>query len=226
MRKAAAVLLLAVLATGLALALAPIPFGRDKIVVANHYIRNGVRETGATNLVTSVVMDYRALDTLGEVTILFVAAVGVGVIFFAERPPRRGPRQAASVIVVTGSRVLFPLILLFGVYVFLHGHLTPGGGFQGGAVIASGVLLLYLARPEQTLHREALGVAESLGGLLFVGIGLLGLAISGHFLANFLAKGQPNLLLSAGVIPIIYAAVGVKVGAELARVIGDLVESE
>jgi len=226
MRKAAAVLLLAVLATGLALALAPIPFGQDKIVVANHYIRNGVRETGATNLVTSVVLDYRALDTLGEVTILFVAAVGVGVIFFAERPPRRRPRQAASVIVVTGSRVLFPLILLFGVYVFLHGHLTPGGGFQGGAVIASGVLLLYLARREQTLHREALGVAESLGGLVFVGIGLLGLAISGTFLSNFLAKGQPNLLLSAGVIPIIYTAVGVKVGAELARIIGDLVERE
>lgn len=226
MRRVAAVLLLVVLATGLALALAPIPFGRDKIVVANHYIRNGVRETGATNLVTSVVLDYRALDTLGEVTVLFVAAVGVGVIFFAERPPRRGPREAASVIVVTGSRVLFPLILLFGVYVFLHGHLTPGGGFQGGAVIASGVLLLYLARREQTLHREALGVAESLGGLLFVGIGLLGLAISGTFLSNFLAKGQPNLLLSAGVIPIIYAAVGVKVGAELARIIGDLVERE
>jgi len=226
MRKAAAVLLLAVLATGLALALAAIPFGRDKIVVANHYIRNGVRETGATNLVTSVVLDYRALDTLGEVTILFVAAVGVGVIFFAERPPQRGPRQAASAIVVTGSRVLFPPILLFGVYVFLHGHLTPGGGFQGGAVIASGVLLLYLARREQTLHREALGVAESLGGLLFVGIGLLGLAISGTFLSNFLAKGQPNLLLSAGVIPIIYTAVGVKVGAELARIIGDLVERE
>ena len=226
MRKVAAVLLLVVLATGLALALAAIPFGRDKIVVANHYIRNGVRETGATNLVTSVVLDYRALDTLGEVTILFVAAVGVGVIFFAERPPRRRPRQAASVIVVTGSRVLFPLILLFGVYVFLHGHLTPGGGFQGGAVIASGVLLLYLARREQTLHREALGVAESLGGLVFVGIGLLGLAISGTFLSNFLAKGQPNLLLSAGVIPIIYTAVGVKVGAELARIIGDLVERE
>ena len=226
MRKAAAVLLLAVLATGLALALAPIPFGQDKIVVANHYIRNGVRETGATNLVTSVVLDYRALDTLGEVTILFVAAVGVGVIFFAEQPPRRRPRQAASVIVVTGSRVLFPLILLFGVYVFLHGHLTPGGGFQGGAVIASGVLLLYLARREQTLHREALGVAESLGGLVFVGIGLLGLAISGTFLSNFLAKGQPNLLLSAGVIPIIYTAVGVKVGAELSRIIGDLVERE
>jgi len=226
MRKAAAVLLLVVLAAGLALALAPIPFGRDKIAVANHYIRNGVRETGATNLVTSVVLDYRALDTLGEVTILFVGAVGVGVMFYAQRPPRQRPREAASVIVVTGSRVLFPLILLFGVYVFLHGHLTPGGGFQGGAVIASGALLLYLARREQTLHREALGVAESLGGLLFVGIGLLGLAVSGTFLANFLPKGQPNLLLSAGVIPIIYAAVGVKVGAELSRIIGDLVERE
>jgi len=226
MRRAAAILLLAVLATGLALALEAVPFGRAKTDVANHYIRKGVEETGATNLVTSVVVCYRGLDTLGEVTILFIASLGVGVLLFGR--PRHGGRgrEEASAIVATGARVLFPLILLFGIYVFLHGHLTPGGGFQGGAVLASAFLLLYLARPAQTVSRATLGAAEALGGLVFVGVGVLGLIAAGYFLNNFLPKGQPNLLLSAGVIPVIYVAIGVKVGSELVRIIGDLVETE
>ncbi len=226
MRRAVAILLLAVLAAGLALALEAIPFGQDKIDVANHYIRNGVEETGATNLVTSVVVCYRGLDTLGEVTVLFVGAIGVGVVLFG-RPTRQGKERAeASAIVATGARVLFPLILLFGIYVFLHGHLTPGGGFQGGAVIASAFLLLYLARSGQTVSRAKLGAAEALGGLVFVGVGVLGIIASGYFLHNFLPKGQPGVLLSAGVIPLIYIAIGVKVGSELARIIGDLMETE
>lgn len=226
MRRAAALGLLAVLAVGLAYALAAIPFGRDKIDVANHYIREGIEETGAANLVTSVVVNYRGLDTLGEVTVLFVGALGVGVMLYGRPAHGGGHREKASLIVTTGSRVLFPLILLFGIYVFLHGHLTPGGGFQGGAVIASAFLLTYLARPGQTLSRAKLGAAEAAGGLVFVLVGVLGLFVAGHFLQDFLPKGRPGVLLSAGVIPLIYVAIGVKVGAELARIIGDLMETE
>ena len=226
MRRAAAVVVLAVLAVGFGSVLAAIPFGKDKIDVGNYYIREGVKETGATNIVTSVVLNYRGLDTLGEVTILFVAALGVGAMLFTEQAPPRRKREAPSLIVVTGARALFPLIVLFGAYIFLHGHLTPGGGFQGGAVIASAFLLLYLARPEQTLSRGALSVAEGGGGLVFVVVGLLGLACTGYFLQNFLPKGQPNLLLSAGIIPLIYVAIGVKVGSELARIIADLMERD
>jgi len=226
MRKLAAFILLAVLAIGFARALAKIPFGQDKIKVGNYYIQGGIKETGATNIVTSVVVNYRGLDTLGEVTILFAAALGVGAILFTEQPLRRRKREKASLIVAAGSRLLFPPIILFGIYIFLHGHLTPGGGFQGGAVIASGFLLLYLARPEQTMSRERLSVAESLGGLAFVVVGLLGIVFAGHFLQNFLPKGRPNLLFSAGIIPLVYLAIGVKVGSELARIIGDLMERD
>jgi len=226
MRRAAALALLAVFGAAFGIALAAVPFGKDKIDVANYYIKEGVRETGATNLVTSVVVNYRGLDTLGEVTVLFVGALGVGVMLFT-RPTHRGrAREEASVIVATGSRLLFPLILLFGIYVFLHGHLTPGGGFQGGAVIASAFLLLYLARPGQTVSRVKLGVGEAVGGLVFVVVGVLGIVFAGYFLHNFLPKGQPNVLLSAGIIPLIYIAIGVKVGSELAGIIGDLMEAD
>ena len=226
MRKLTAVILLALIAAGFSIALIEIPFGQDKIGVGNYYIDSGIKDTGATNVVTSIVVNYRSLDTLGELTILFVAALGVSAMLFREKPKQRRKRQAPSLIVATASRILFPLTILFGIYVFLHGHLTPGGGFQGGAVIASGFLLLYLSRSEYTISRKRLNAAESLGGLTFVVIGLLGLVFAGHFLQDFLPKGQPNLLLSAGVIPLLYLAVGVKVGSELTRIIGDLMESD
>ena len=96
-------------------------------------------ESGSANIVTSIVVNYRGFDTLGEVTVLFVSITGVGIILYGMKEVTCGK---PSLIVRTGSRILFPLIVLFGTYIFVHGHLTPGGGFPGGAVIASGILLL------------------------------------------------------------------------------------
>jgi multicomponent Na+:H+ antiporter subunit B len=224
MRKVVALLLVVVVGVALCVALANVPFGEDKIDVGNHYARNGLRETGAANIVTSVVVTYRGFDTLGEVTILFIAAVGLGAVLFSEKVPPGDEKQQASLIVRTGSRLLFPLILLLGVYVFIHGHLTPGGGFQGGAVMASGFLLLYLAWPSRRANRKAFSAVEGLCGLAFVAVGILGIIYGVGFLGNFLPLGARNALLSAGVIPVIYVAIGLKVGVELAGVVSDLME--
>lgn len=224
MRKAVAFVLVLIVGMGLYAVLANIPFGIDKTNVAEHYVRNGVRETGAANIVTSVVVTYRGFDTLGEVTVLFIAAVAVGVVLLPAIRPARNEKTEASLVVRTGSKVLFPFITLLGAYVFLHGHLTPGGGFQGGAVIASGFLLLYLASPSRGAGRNALSAVESLSGLVFVAVGILGIVYGVGFLGNFLPLGARNELLSAGVIPIIYLAIGLKVGAELAGVVGHLME--
>jgi len=132
--------------------------------------------------------------------------------------------EPASLVLYTGCRLLFPLILIFGTYIFIHGHLTPGGGFQGGAIIASGFLLIYLGCRERRISRVVSNLAESLGGLMFVIIGLLGLVFGGYFLLNFLPKGTANTLFSAGIIPIIYVAIGFKVGSELASIIDNLIE--
>jgi len=226
MRKAVAFLLVVVVGAGFCAVLANIPFGEDKVNVANRYMRNGVRETGAANIVTSVVVAYRGFDTLGEVTVLFIAAVAVGAVLFPGKKPAGEEKEEASLIVRTGSKVLFPFIVLLGAYIFLHGHLTPGGGFQGGAVIASGFLLLYLAWPSRPAGRKAFTAVESLSGLAFVAIGVLGIIYGVGFLGNFLPLGARNALLSAGVIPIIYVAIGLKVGAELVGVVGHLMERE
>lgn len=228
MRRIISLIILAVIAGGFILTFSQIPFGKDKIDVANYYIKKGIEETGAVNIVTSVVLNYRGFDTLGEVTVLFIAAVGLGAVLFVEKKAQKNvsnnkdKSKRASLILRTGSHLLFPLILLFGAYVFVHGHLTPGGGFQGGAVIASGFLLMYLAFPGQSIDKKSFSVVESLGGLIFVGIGLLGLVFSGYFLTNFLPKGIPNTIFSAGIIPIIYIAVGLKIGFELTAIIDDL----
>ena len=225
MRKIVAIILLIIIATGIRLSLVEIPFGSpDKKEVGRHYVKEGVEETGSANVVTSVVVNYRGFDTLGEVTVLFIAAIGLGAVLTAG--VRTEPRkiQPASLVLHTGCRLLFPLILVFSTYIFIHGHLTPGGGFQGGAVIASGFLLIYLGCRQRRVNRIALHLAESLGGLTFVVIGLLGLVFGSYFLLNFLPKGTANALFSAGIIPIIYIAIGFKVGSELASIIDNLIE--
>ncbi|MBN3038136.1 MAG: cation:proton antiporter [Candidatus Omnitrophica bacterium] len=224
MRRAVTIILLIILALGISRSLAKIPFGAHKTKVGKYYINEGIEETGATNIVTSVVLNYRGFDTLGEITVLFIAAIGLGAVLTTNVKGETRKIQPASLVLYTGCRLLFPLILVFGTYIFIHGHLTPGGGFQGGAIIASGFLLIYLGCRERRINRVASNLIESLGGLTFVLIGLLGLVFGSYFLLNFLPKGTANTLLSAGIIPIIYIAIGFKVGSELTSIIDNLIE--
>jgi len=224
MRRIVSILLLIIVAVGISRSLAKIPFGTPKTKVGTHYINKGREETGSANIVTSVVVNYRGFDTLGEVTVLFIAAIGLGAVLTRSGEKETRKIEPASLVLYTGCRLLFPLILIFGTYIFIHGHLTPGGGFQGGAIIASGFLLIYLGCRERRISPKASKLAESLGGLVFIVIGLLGLLLGGHFLSNFLPKGTVNTLFSAGIIPIIYIAIGFKVGSELAGIIDNLIE--
>ena len=236
MRKLISLILLFVVAVGIGLSLYPIPFGAEgskigpcfhseKVNFGRRYTHAGFEETGSANIVSSVVVGYRGFDTLGEVTVLFIAATGMAmVLHLGAKTPAKREVEPASLVVFTGCRFLFPLILLFGTYVFVHGHLTPGGGFQGGAIVASGFLLLYLGGRGRRLNEKGLSVTESLSGLVFVVIGLVGLAVGGTFLLNFLPEGTPYALFSAGVIPVIYAAIGLKVGSELGAIIDKMAE--
>ena len=110
------------------------------------------QELGAPNVITGILLTYRAFDTLGEVAVLFMVAAGVGLVLGPSGQRRRssprkvvGPARPSSEIVQSGAQILAPLIAIFAAYIIMNGHLSAGGGFQGGAVIASGVLLLLLA---------------------------------------------------------------------------------
>jgi multicomponent Na+:H+ antiporter subunit B len=196
---------------------------------ARYYALHTAPDLGAANIVTAIVVTYRGLDTLGEVTVLFLSAAIVGLVLAGSRRRTTAARPPTPVgeLLTTGSRFLAPLIMLLGVYVFVNGHLTPGGGFQGGAVVASGVLLLLLADPLKHFSHALIATVESLAGILYVLIGVLGLVLAGGFLDNrILPLGELGALASAGAIPLIYSLIGLKVGAEFSSMLADLSKTE
>ncbi len=199
-------------------------------LTGRYYAENAAGEVGAANLVTAIIVTYRGLDTLGEVTVLFLTAAIVGLVLSMEHKTssrQGGQRYAAGELLLTGSRLLTPLILLFGAYIFINGHLTPGGGFQGGAILASAVLLLLLTQPVKHFSHRLMTRLESISGLVFVGVGLLGIIYAGGFLDNsLLPMGELGELFSAGTIPIVYSFIGLKVGAEFSSILLKLAETE
>ena len=218
MRKALAVLLLSIVGYYLFSSFLEIPFGENRDTVGDYYLNTTIEKTGSVNTITSIVVSYRGFDTLGEVTVLFLATTGLAAILWDNKGKKRR-LQHASLIVRVGAHLIYPLIILLGAYVFIHGHLTPGGGFQGGAIIATGVLLMYMSYRSFDVSHKWLTYLESIAGITFVTIGIWGLLTGGTFLENFLPAGQLNNLISGGVIPIIYIAVGFKVAAELTGVL-------
>jgi energy-converting hydrogenase B subunit I len=130
-------------------------------------------------------------------------------------------------IVRTTADLFYPFCLIFGLYVVLHGHLTPGGGFQGGAVMATGAALLIVSRSYagiiQRIRKNAMKLCEAVGLLMFLVAGLSGLLVGGSFLHNRLAGAgglfgesvaygaNPGVLNTAGLIPILNIAVGIEV---------------
>lgn len=128
--------------------------------------------------------------------------------------------RGMTVIVQSVTRLVAGMLFLFGCYIVLHGHLTPGGGFAGGVLIAAAFILVSLAfgsveNVEQ--HRYTFSsVFESLGGLGFLAIGLAGYLAGHQFLSNLWPKvGEPLTLFSAGTIPLANIAIAMKVGAGL-----------
>jgi len=123
-----------------------------------------------------------------------------------------------SVIVKRVTRITVSLIFLFGIYILLHGHLTPGGGFAGGVIMALSFIHVVLAfgreEAQKHLKESFILLLEPVGGLLFLGIALIGLT-GGYFFLNVLPKGTPYRLFSSGIILPCNIAIFLKVGAGL-----------
>jgi len=203
-----------------------LPMGEPPTLAGQAILNEAANSVGAANIVTSVVLAYRGIDTLGELSILFAAATAVGLVLGGQaRAPRPSKEDGAGgFILQTGVDLLFPLLLVVGFYIILHGHLTPGGGFQGGVVLAAALVLPVLARPEESPSPAALAWVEGLAGAAFIATGLAALAYDHAFLTPLLGAGQLGDLFSAGTLPLLYLAVGLKVGAELAKLLLRLAE--
>jgi len=123
--------------------------------VAEFYVENSLEDTGALNIISTIILSYRGFDTLGESHVLFIAVCSV-IILMRTSPTDMTHNLAAykyhdyreephdDQILLNGAKVVVPLIIMFGIYIILNGNLSPGGGFSGGAVIGAG-LILYLS---------------------------------------------------------------------------------
>ncbi len=220
--------LLSVLAFGVIFAVVLSGYGERHTVsaLAMYYLNEVPADLGAPNVVTGILITFRGFDTLGEVAVLFMVAASVGLLLAREEgekaPSRPLPSDdhGPSELVRNGAEVVLPLIFLFGAYVIMNGHLSAGGGFQGGAVVASGVMLLMLAYPFGSINHGFLSTTESLAGVFYVLIGIAGMVFGNGFLdSHILPRGNFGTLLSAGAIPLISALLGIKVGAELSVII-------
>ncbi|MFJ3202821.1 MnhB domain-containing protein [Streptomyces sp. NPDC086989] len=173
------------------------------------------------NVVSSVNFDIRAFDTLGEESILFGTVLGATLLLRRARDERHRRAEAERVMPTTRlfGALLLPVTLVVGVYVVAHGQLSPGGGFQGGVVLATALHLAYLAADYRVLKQlrplTVLDVADSLAAASYTLIGLAGLIVGGAFLKNVLPLGTFNTITSGGTVPVLNAAVGVEVASGL-----------
>lgn len=185
-----------------------------------------VPERHITDAVTAVNFDIRGFDTLGEEFILFTSVTGVVLLLRRlkdetrqKQPDEAAERWAPSASDATRAFALgtVGLLTLFGVYVVVHGQLTPGGGFQGGVILATAPLLVYLAGNFEDFQKIAnydmVEVAEAIGAAGYALIGFAGLAYGAAFLQNFLPLGTRGDVISGGTVALIDLSVGLEVAA-------------
>jgi multicomponent Na+:H+ antiporter subunit B len=185
------------------------------------------------NVVSSINFDQRGLDTFGEETILLASVLGAVTLLRPGKDERR-QRLPSGGRVLSATRlagyVLMPVTLIIGADVVAHGHLTPGGGFQGGVVLATGLHLLYLGgsypalRKLRPLQWYEYGEAAGMGAV--VALGVAGLFTSSGFLANVIPKGVFGSLFSAGTVPVFSVAIGVEVTCGVVVLLAGFLEQD
>lgn len=192
---------------------------------ALYYNKNAVSDVNSMNVVSAMVLDYRAYDTLYEALIFFTVMMcilsvltfgsGQGFILSKDWKP--------SINVLDVTRRMVPFILMFGIYVTLRGHLAAGGGFQGGVIIGAGFIIYTivfgLEKARVYVPEDLLRITNSSGICIFVCFGLLGIIGGYNFLANkaagILPTGQPGTLFSAGALLWLSIGIGMSVSGAI-----------
>lgn len=212
-----------------------IPFFLDlppwPIANRDYLVSHAKEESGADNIVSAIYLGYRAFDTLGETIILIVAILGTMSIleemkrlthnkhipihfdFILEKEKRASHYLRTHLLEVVTSKI-GPIILIYGFYVMMYGHSSFGGGFQGGVIIASGIIFFYIGNPdslqlEHTQHSVLITI-EAISFFLFLSAAILSTLFHTDFFSNFF----PHLgLPKEGFIVLLNSIIGLKVGS-------------
>jgi len=198
--------------------------------VVAKYIEDGLQDTGAVNIVTGMILDYRAFDTFGESNVLFIATCTVLILLRSDKKKDKQQAKAEQrreqhyepkddSILQRVTFLLFPIIVIFGIYVILNGHISPGGGFSGGAIIGAGLILYANAFGFEKLNRFF--TEKTYKWISFVALAFYCLAKSYSFFtgANHLESGIPlgeaGAILSSGLILPLNICVGLVVACTM-----------
>lgn len=193
--------------------------------VPRRYIEQGIEETGAVNVVASMILDYRAFDTFGEANVLFTSACAVLILLAGSKPDEfdtllhemEEPRH--DIILKKVTLLLMPIIIIFGFYVVVGGHISPGGGFSGGAIIGAALILYTSAYG--TREAQRFFTLKTYRKIMSVSLTFYGLAKGYAFFtgANHLPIGVPlgqvGNLISGGLILPLNLAVGMVVSSTI-----------
>jgi multicomponent Na+:H+ antiporter subunit B len=199
----------------------------DNNEVAKVYIENGLQDTGAVNIVTGMILSYRAFDTFGETNVLFIAASCVMILLMVseekllkqEKKNDRRYEPKNDVILQTAAKILCPVIFMFGFYVMVNGHLSPGGGFSGGAMTGAGLILYVSAFGFEKMERffnEKVYKVVKVASLCTYGVMITYYFIMGaNGLENHIPLGKAGAILSSGLILPINICVGLEVACTM-----------
>lgn len=199
----------------------------DKAVnneVPERYIESGLKETGAVNFVTGMILDYRAFDTLGESNVLFCATITVLILLQASKGKKSFDEAILfephdDAILRMSARILVPVIMLFGVYVVLNGHISPGGGFSGGAIIGAGLILYQNAfgfnKARKIFNEKTYKTISAAALLTYCLCKTYSFFTGANHLDSHIPLGVPGHILSSGLILILNICVGMVVACTM-----------
>ncbi|KAF0208501.1 MAG: MnhB domain-containing protein [Actinomycetota bacterium] len=232
MKRALTVALLVVVAIPLLYAVAQLPQHGSPMTppythISPRYLEKGPEEAGAENIVTDVILNYRGFDTNGEVTVIFTSLAAVCAVLLGSRKgderPAGEPSSSAvpvSDVVSFVVRLLSPLIAIFAVYVMLFGHISPGGGFQSGAILAALVIVTTVIvgrkQAEALVPVRIRRLLQVAAPLTFFVVGVSGLFLFGDYLAYPKTEGQ--MWLATAWLIVIGIGIGVGGAAVLASI--------
>ncbi|MCR5417643.1 MAG: hypothetical protein K6E84_01855 [Lachnospiraceae bacterium] len=202
------------------------------VEVVERYVHDGLEETGATNIVAGMILDYRAFDTLGESHVLFTALICVIILLGKDVKNMRREydgyytveyesyhKLADDKILRLVGYILLPCLFLFGIYILLNGQLSPGGGFSGGAIMGAALIIFAAAFGFETVDKVF--TEKVLKGVTFVSLAFYSFAKGYVFftgangLENHVPKGEPGMILSGGLILPLDIAVGMVVACTM-----------
>lgn len=185
--------------------------------VMKYYLENGINDTGAKNVVTSIILEYRGFDTFGEACVLFVGVI-LTLMILQDKTEKKKNKIDNNIIIDDQvlkviARFIIPFVQIFAIYIVLFGHLSPGGGFAGGTIFAASIILLRYSFPEEDGFRT-----NTIQPLVVIGMSMIVYAIvksysffTGHEANHSLFTVSPGEFLGAGTMMLLNTLIAIVV---------------